>query len=406
MLYHSSQHYSRTESTGRTPSTGNPPRNPTQPATRQVVAQNGSAEDIPANPLDLLLSDPEDDTVRQIRITDQGSGTRSARVEIHGVPAQGIVDTTADITIMGGQLFKEVASVARLRKKDFKPADKTPRTYSRQPFSLDGRMDLDVTFGDKTMQTPVYIKMDAPDQLLLSEGVCRQLGIVTYHQDVSATQKDRRTDKEKEGVRAVTHVNMVRTIYLLPYQSMAVPVKIKSNGGNEGPLLVESDSDLEKATGLQVEYTLVQLTIEGLAHVIISNMTGCSSYVSAGTVIGEAAGVEIVEDNKPRSHDSASKGAQTSEEQADESLVIRNIKSVDDRKEELRKLIGKPKLLDKKQTKDLLNFITDHHTAFCLDIQERGETNLVEMEIHTGDEAPRKVAARRMPFAVCQEVAK
>ena len=252
------------------------------------------------------------------------------------------------------------------------------------------------------MQTSVYIKMDAPDQLLLSEGVCRQLSIVTYHQDVSATQKDRRTDKEKEGVRAVTQVNMVRTIYLLPHQSMAVPVKIKTSGGNEGPLLVESDNDLEKATGLQVEDTLVQPTIEGLAHVIISNMTGCSSYVCAGTVIGEAAGVEIIEDNKPRSYDSAPKGAQTSEEQADESLVIRNIKSVDDPKEELRKLIGKPKLLDKKQTQDLLNLLL----PFCLDIQERGETNLVEMEIHTGDEAPRKVAARRMPFAVSQEVAK
>ena len=56
---------------------------------------------------------------------------------------------------MGGQLFKEVASVTRLKKKDFKPADKTPRTYSRQPFSPEGRMDLDITFGDKTMQTPV-----------------------------------------------------------------------------------------------------------------------------------------------------------------------------------------------------------------------------------------------------------
>ena len=28
------------------------------------------------------------------------------------------------------------------------------------------------------------------------------------------------------------------------------------------------------------------------------------------------------------------------------------------------------------------------------------------MEIHTGDEAPRRVAARRMPFAVRQEVAR
>ena len=42
-------------------------------------------------------------------------------------------------------------------------------------------MDLDVTFNGKTMRTPIYIKMDAHDQLLLSEGVCRQLGIIQYH---------------------------------------------------------------------------------------------------------------------------------------------------------------------------------------------------------------------------------
>jgi hypothetical protein len=45
-------------------------------------------------------------------------------------------------------------------------------------------MDLEITFDDKTMCTPVYIKMDAADQLLLSEGVCRQLGVVTFHPKV------------------------------------------------------------------------------------------------------------------------------------------------------------------------------------------------------------------------------
>ena len=44
--------------------------------------------------------------------------------------------------------------------------------------------------------------------------------------------------------------------------------------------------------------------------------------------------------------------------------------------------------------------------TFCLETEERGETDLVEMEIHTGNEAPRRVAARRMPFAVQQEVAR
>ena len=37
------------------------------------------------------------------------------------------------------------------------------------------------------MRTPVYIKMDAQEQLLLSEGVCSQLRLVTYHPEVSGT---------------------------------------------------------------------------------------------------------------------------------------------------------------------------------------------------------------------------
>ena len=39
-------------------------------------------------------------------------------------------------------------------------------------------------------------------------------------------------------------------------------------------------------------------------------------------------------------------------------------------------------------------------------MRRRGETDLVETEIHTSDVASRKVAACRMPFAVRQEVAK
>ena len=35
------------------------------------------------------------------------------------VPTSGIIDTGADITIMGGELFKKVAAAARLKKRDF-----------------------------------------------------------------------------------------------------------------------------------------------------------------------------------------------------------------------------------------------------------------------------------------------
>ena len=54
-----------------------------------------------------------------------------------------------------------------------------------RPFVLDGKMNLDISYGEVTMRTRVYIKMDAPEQLLLAEGVCRQFKIITYHPDVT-----------------------------------------------------------------------------------------------------------------------------------------------------------------------------------------------------------------------------
>ena len=65
-------------------------------------------------------------------------------IQVQGVPAFGVIDTGADITIMGGDLFKKVATAARLRKKDFMKPDCVPRTYDRRQFELHGRMDLEI----------------------------------------------------------------------------------------------------------------------------------------------------------------------------------------------------------------------------------------------------------------------
>ena len=46
-----------------------------------------------------------------------------------------------------------------------------------------------------------------------------------------------------------------------------------------------------------------------------------------------------------------------------------------------------------------------HHMTFCLEDQERGETDLVELHIRTGDAVPKKLPVRRMPFVSRQEVA-
>ena len=47
----------------------------------------------------------------------------------------------------------------------------------------------------------------------------------------------------------------------------------------------------------------------------------------------------------------------------------------------------------------------EYHDIFSLDEDERGETDLIEFEIDTSDEAPRKQRVRRTHFASCQEIA-
>lgn len=111
------------------------------------------------DPQDCLFSsesNEECEGVRQIQVSDGGSHSQSMVIEIEGVPAEEHVNTGSDITING---------------RFFEPPDKSSRMYSNQPFHLDGRMDLKLSFGEKDLVTTVYIKMDAPDPLLPSKEV-------------------------------------------------------------------------------------------------------------------------------------------------------------------------------------------------------------------------------------------
>ena len=132
-----------------------------------MVQSNPTRDD----PMQYLLPDDSDDNsteVRQVRVHDHGSKPQCVRVVVQGVPMYGMVDSAVDITIMGGDAFKQVAAAAKLKRKCFKPPDQMPHNYDRRPFYLDGGgVNLDVEFQDKAMNTPIYVKMDAHEQLLL-----------------------------------------------------------------------------------------------------------------------------------------------------------------------------------------------------------------------------------------------
>ena len=130
------------ESTGRVDGRGRGARmkqvlsSAPQPEPQVVV----TAEKILEDPLTYLHSDSSSEVVRvvTVHVPDQGSQPKCAQVVVQGVPQYGIIDSGADITILGGELFKRVAAVTKLCKRDFLKADQTPYTYDGKSFKLDG----------------------------------------------------------------------------------------------------------------------------------------------------------------------------------------------------------------------------------------------------------------------------
>ena len=103
---------------------------------------------------------------------------------------------------------------------DKQKTDKVPRTYNQQPFSLDGQLDLEVSLGDKVMKTAIYLKRGAHDQLLLSEGVCRQLGIISYPPFAEPWRRGKKAlllEKEVKVPRVTSETSHV-TPSVVPYR--------------------------------------------------------------------------------------------------------------------------------------------------------------------------------------------
>ena len=112
------------------------------------------------------------------RVIQTGSNTTVIKSEcccvkamIEGVAVSGLIDTGSDITIIREDLFYHIVSESGLKSQSLKPAEQKACTYDQKPLTLDGQMDMKVSFGDKTITTTVYVKLLAPDQLLLSETV-------------------------------------------------------------------------------------------------------------------------------------------------------------------------------------------------------------------------------------------
>ena len=73
-------------------------------------------------------------------------------------------------------------------------------------------MDTNISFEDKQVYTTIYVKMEAPSPLLLSEAVCRQLGIIQYHPNVKPLDIEKKAETAKQAQK--NKVRLIETIRL------------------------------------------------------------------------------------------------------------------------------------------------------------------------------------------------
>ena len=72
---------------------------------------------------------------------------------------------------------------------------------------------------------------------------------------------------------------------------------------------------------------------------------------------------------------------------------------MEQRKEKLHEAL-KPELSGTRGEQQLGALLEEYHEVFSLGKDDRGETDMIELHIDTGDAAPQKYLVRRVPFAV------
>jgi len=182
--------------------------------------------------------------------------------------------------------------VAKLHKKDFKSPDKQPRMYNLQLFRVHGRIEVDVSFGDHTMKTPIYIKMDAPEQLLFSEGICHQLGIIRYYPDVKPGNATEKTSAVGDCKVPMVRVKLVQDIRLLPNQHFMAEVTLQREEVGEScePPLFKPDALLAREKIQALETVLPN---DEKLYVPILNQLGFTQRMDSRVQIRTAQPVEV-----------------------------------------------------------------------------------------------------------------
>ena len=214
--------------------------------------------------------------------------------------------------------------------------------------------------------------------------------------DTADDEPESSAEQDGSVAATATCVHLVQSVRVPPHQSIAAEVALESGRPQNASVLFIPDEALESLTGLSDDDTLLQPSGDGRSHILISNFTSYTLSLKEGEIVGHVEEVDIIdmqpEDSTCDSDCNAFVVRSLSDEYSDRDQQ---------RRQKLRDVLSD---LPPQERERLLNFLATYHHMFGLEEGERGETDMVQMKIDTGDSYPKQQAPRIMPFAVREEV--
>ena len=203
--------------------------------------------------------------------------------------------------------------------------------------------------------------------------------LVMYHPDVQVWRRSKNKEPTDIAIVPLVRAKLVNSVRILPQQCSLVSVELEGNFDATKQLLLEPE---DFQCDLQMEYYVCPLRDNtGTYQVVIENCIGFTQNFEVGVTVGAATEVEtmpipILEQKR----------------RANVNQLVSN-ENIQWRKDKLCTLLekGESALVPSEREK-LKEMLMDYHTVFSLETNERGETDLIQFEINTGDSFPKKTA--------------
>ena len=173
---------------------------------------------------------------------------------------------------------------------------------------------------------------------------------------------------------------LISSVRVPPCKSVIVPVQVQ--GDSTGIIMPEP---CRRNNEPEVSQSLLILSETGIARLIVSNKT---QTMKRGMVVGTALSADVVDPSMPieLSQDPQEDVVQVQVNKIGSSTIW-SAQKVEWRAARLTEMLGRDTNLQPDETNQL-EALGEHHHAFALEERERGETDLIQLSINTGDSHP------------------